>query len=105
MSPGEVTLANDGILFLDELPEFDRATLEALRQPLEDGQVAISRVGRAAVFPSRFQLIAVMWRARASRYSVGHARSGEAVGDGQVERLVAVLANLRLNGHPHQQPD
>jgi magnesium chelatase family protein len=42
------------------LPEFDRATLEALRQPLEDGQVAISRVGRAAVFPSRFQLIAAM---------------------------------------------
>ena len=60
MSPGEVTLANNGVLFLDELPEFDRATLEALRQPLEDGQVAISRVGRAAVFPSRFQLIAAM---------------------------------------------
>jgi magnesium chelatase family protein len=60
MSPGEVTLANDGVLFLDELPEFDRATLEALRQPMEDGQVAISRVGKAAVFPSRFQLIAAM---------------------------------------------
>ncbi|MGA2512275.1 MAG: YifB family Mg chelatase-like AAA ATPase [Candidatus Limnocylindrales bacterium] len=60
MSPGEVTRANDGILFLDELPEFDRATLEALRQPLEDGRVAISRVGRAAIFPSRFQLIAAM---------------------------------------------
>jgi magnesium chelatase family protein len=60
LSPGEVTLANNGVLFLDELPEFDRATLEALRQPLEDGQVAISRVGRAAVFPSRFHLIAAM---------------------------------------------
>jgi magnesium chelatase family protein len=60
LSPGEVTRANDGVLFLDELPEFDRATLEALRQPLEDGQVAISRVGGAAVFPSRFQLIAAM---------------------------------------------
>jgi magnesium chelatase family protein len=60
LSPGEVTLANDGILFLDELPEFDRATLEALRQPLEDGRVAISRVGRATVFPSRFQLVAAM---------------------------------------------
>jgi magnesium chelatase family protein len=60
MSPGEVTLANNGILFMDELPEFDRATLESLRQPLEDGRVAISRVGRAAVFPSRFQLIAAM---------------------------------------------
>jgi magnesium chelatase family protein len=60
LSPGEVTLANDGVLFLDELPEFDRATLEALRQPMEDGQVAIARVGRAAVFPARFQLIAAM---------------------------------------------
>ena len=59
-SPGEVTLAHNGILFLDELPEFDRGALEALRQPLEDGQVAIARVGRAAVFPSRFQLIAAM---------------------------------------------
>ena len=60
LSPGEVTFANDGVLFLDELPEFDRDTLEALRQPLEDGKVAISRVGRAAVFPSRIQLIAAM---------------------------------------------
>ena len=60
LSPGEVTLAHNGVLFLDELPEFDRATLEALRQPLEDGRVAISRVGRASVFPSRFQLIAAM---------------------------------------------
>ena len=60
LSPGEVTLAHNGVLFLDELPEFDRSTLEALRQPLEDGQIAISRVGRAAVFPSRFQLIAAM---------------------------------------------
>jgi magnesium chelatase family protein len=60
LSPGEVTLANDGVLFLDELPEFDRATLEALRQPIEDGQVAIARVGRAAVFPSKFQLLAAM---------------------------------------------
>jgi magnesium chelatase family protein len=60
MSPGEVTLAHDGALFLDELPEFDRATLEALRQPMEDGQVAISRAGRAAVYPCRFQLVAAM---------------------------------------------
>lgn len=60
LSPGEVTLAHDGILFLDELPEFDRGALEALRQPLEDGQIAIARVGRAAVFPSRFQLVAAM---------------------------------------------
>jgi magnesium chelatase family protein len=72
MSPGEVTLANDGVLFLDELPEFDRATLEALRQPLEDGYVAIARVGRAAVFPSRFQLIAAM-----NPCPCGHAGEGD----------------------------
>jgi len=72
MSPGEVTLAHDGVLFLDELPEFDRPTLEALRQPMEDGHVAISRVGRAAVFPSRFQLVAAM-----NPCPCGYAGSGD----------------------------
>jgi magnesium chelatase family protein len=72
IAPGEVTRANDGVLFLDELPEFDRAALEALRQPLEDGRVAISRVGRAAVFPSRFQLIAAM-----NPCPCGHAGEGD----------------------------
>jgi|SRR5579863_3610900 len=56
--PGEASLANCGILFLDELSEFHRATLEALRQPLEDGQVTIVRGQRALVFPTRFMLIA-----------------------------------------------
>jgi magnesium chelatase family protein len=60
MSPGEVTLADHGVLFLDELPEFGRDVLEALRQPLEDGHVAIARVGRATRFPARFQLVAAM---------------------------------------------
>jgi magnesium chelatase family protein len=60
MSPGEVTMADQGVLFLDELPEFGRDVLEALRQPMEDGRVAIARVGRAAIFPARFQLVAAM---------------------------------------------
>ncbi|HEY7133161.1 MAG TPA: YifB family Mg chelatase-like AAA ATPase [Candidatus Limnocylindrales bacterium] len=60
MSPGEVTLASDGVLFLDELPEFSRDVLEALRQPLEDGYVSVARVGRATRFPARFQLVAAM---------------------------------------------
>ena len=60
LSPGEVTLADHGVLFLDELPEFDRDVLEALREPLEEGRVAISRVGRATTFPARFQLVAAM---------------------------------------------
>lgn len=60
LSPGEITLADQGVLFLDELPEFGRDVLEALRQPMEEGRVAISRVGRATTFPARFQLIAAM---------------------------------------------
>jgi magnesium chelatase family protein len=91
LSPGEVTMAHDGVLFLDELPEFDRVTLEALRQPIEDGHVAIARVGRAAVFPSRFQLLAAM-----NPCPCGHA--GE--GDGRCRCAPAVVARYtgRISG-------
>ena len=58
--PGEVSLAHNGVLFLDELPEFSRETLEALRQPLEDRMVTVSRVHGSAVFPCRFMLAAAM---------------------------------------------
>jgi len=58
--PGEVSLAHRGVLLLDELPEFPRSVLEALRQPLEDGVVAIARVGGHAIFPARFQLVGTM---------------------------------------------
>ena len=58
--PGEISLAHHGVLFLDELPEFPRAALEALREPLETGQVRISRAARHTEFPARFQLIAAM---------------------------------------------
>jgi magnesium chelatase family protein len=91
VSPGEVTMAHNGVLFLDELPEFDKGTLESLRQPLEDGRVAISRVGRTAVFPSRFQLIGAM-----NPCPCGH--SGE--GDGRCHCRPAVVERYsdRISG-------
>lgn len=58
--PGEVSLAHRGVLLLDELPEFSRSVLESLRQPLEDGVVAVSRMGGHAIFPARFQLVGTM---------------------------------------------
>ncbi len=58
--PGEVSLAHHGVLFLDELPEFDRRVLEVLREPLESGTITISRAGRQAEFPAQFQMIAAM---------------------------------------------
>ena len=92
--PGEISLAHHGVLFLDELPEFPRAALEALREPLETGQITIARAARRAEFPARFQFIGAMnpcpcgyLRRRAPGLPL-HAGPGRAL-PGQVERPAA----------------
>ena len=73
-APGEISLAHNGILFLDELPEFERRALDALREPIESGQIHISRTRAKVTYPARFQLIAAMNPSPTGHYQGKHNR-------------------------------
>lgn len=74
-APGEISLAHNGILFLDELPEFERRVLDALREPIESGQIHISRTRAKVTYPASFQLIAAMNPSPTGHYQGNHNRS------------------------------
>jgi magnesium chelatase family protein len=91
--PGEISLAHNGVLFLDELPEFDPRVLDSLRQPLENGEVSVSRANHRVTYPARFMLVAAMNPCRC-----GHGfEPGYACKRGRVDRCTADY-QMRISG-------
>jgi magnesium chelatase family protein len=92
--PGEISLAHNGVLFLDEIPYFKRSALEVLRQPMEDGRITVSRSLTSATFPARFMLVAAM---NPSQDAVGIGAAGYDCGTAQKRRYYAKLSKPLLD--------